>query len=350
MIDPKPKKAPIVAPTRLKSSGSGLSTSDVNGINSVSAFNTKRRGVEAVAKTDSIAAAKKSAFNSKDLVDQRRAGNAAANVTRAAGGNPAVSRGRTYTGTSSMTDKYAPDGSKPSVDFYSRNKPLEKDFKRKEGGSIEKPAYGSDKINVGSNGLASAKQYPRSRASSIDKRSGKEMITITDSNKKILLHKENAGVGGAKESNKFINDSTAYSNAAKYQEEKFNIGKVASKSFRPKPVVKSKKGAKMVDTKDAGYGCSAGKMQTGGALNTDAARMGQASMIGMANSLVSAKKASQRAKPKQPIGGYNTTRGNAGPSAAEQVVRSTNSRTPGMYARGGEMPSIDEESPIRHNR
>lgn len=216
MIDPKTKKAVIVAPTRLTTTSSKLATTDVNKINSVTAFNTKRRGVEAMAKTDSIAAAKKASFNSKDLVDQRRAGNAAANATRLAGGNPKVARGRTYTGSSTETDKYAPDGSKPSVDFYSRTNPLEKNHK----------------------------------------------------------------------------------------------------VFKPVAVVKSKKGTKLMPSKDSGCGCSSGKMENGGSF--------------LATRL--AEKVSQN-----------------WPSVVA-AANSRNQQPARMFSRGGDVTAIDEESPIRHNR
>jgi len=106
----------------------GLTKDFIAKVNETSAINTKRNLVEGVAKSDSISGAKKAKFDGKDIVDQRRAGNKAANETRLKGSVPQVMRGRTMTNTSSLTDKYAPDGHAPSVDYYGRTNPLEKDM------------------------------------------------------------------------------------------------------------------------------------------------------------------------------------------------------------------------------
>lgn len=117
-------------------SKAGLSTEKIKEIDNVSAFNKKKIEIEGRAKGDSISGANKAKFQGLDIVDQKRAGNAAANVTRLKEGNPQVLRGRTMTSDSNYTDKYAPDGSKPSVDYYSRNKPLEKEMPRIGGKGI----------------------------------------------------------------------------------------------------------------------------------------------------------------------------------------------------------------------
>lgn len=100
----------------------------VEQINDTSDFNTKMRNKEALAKNDSVVAATRAKLFGKDVIDQRREGNKAANATRSKEGVPQVLRGRTYTGDSNDTDKYAPDGKRPSVDSYNRTKPLEKEM------------------------------------------------------------------------------------------------------------------------------------------------------------------------------------------------------------------------------
>ena len=100
----------------------------VEQINDTSDFNTKMRNKEALAKNDSVVAATRAKLFGKDVIDQRREGNKAANATRIKEGVPQVLRGRTYTGDSNDTDKYAPDGKRPSVDSYNRTKPLEKEM------------------------------------------------------------------------------------------------------------------------------------------------------------------------------------------------------------------------------
>ena len=102
----------------------------VEQINDTSDFNTKIRNKEAIAKNDSVVAATRAKLFGKDVIDQRREGNKAANATRNKEGVPQVLRGRTYTGDSNDTDKYAPDGKRPSVDSYNRTKPLEKEMQK----------------------------------------------------------------------------------------------------------------------------------------------------------------------------------------------------------------------------
>jgi hypothetical protein len=108
----------------------GMTKGGIDKINETTKFNAKSIATEARAKGDSISGANKAKILGKDIVDQKRAGNLSANATRVKEGNPQVMRGRTMTADSNYTDKYAPDGSKPSVDFYSRNKPLEKEMPR----------------------------------------------------------------------------------------------------------------------------------------------------------------------------------------------------------------------------
>lgn len=371
MIYPKTKKDPVVGTPR-------LSKPDSDRINNTSISNTKNRGIESIAKNDSISATKQyfqknplvkntSQYTEEanDLVNRKiknnaaLAGNKAANSARVKGGNAA---GQVDTYISRVGSRAA---------FSVRRKSVEKDLGRfsntqsmSVGGAIDPPGYKSNKISIKENGLASANPYPKTRTMSTDSKTGKEMISVKDSNGKTIIHKENRSPNGAKESNRFKSDSTAYSEASKFDESRFNIGKVASKTFKPKPVVKSKKGMKMVDTKSADCGCGShsDKMQQGGAIapqTVSPQTMAQGYIRNPANGIMGAaynmvkdsraKAKQQQAKPKQPVGGYNTFRGAALASASEQAVRKANS-TPGMYARGGEMPSIDEESPIRNNK
>lgn len=136
MPDPTPKKKVLVKVLKKSESKNegyvpkGLSKDEISKINETTNFNSKKNSIEANAKSDSIVGANKAKFLGKDIIDQKRAGNASANLTRVKEGNPQVLRGRTMTADSNYTDKYAPDGSKPSVDSYSRNKPLEKEMPR----------------------------------------------------------------------------------------------------------------------------------------------------------------------------------------------------------------------------
>lgn len=136
MPDKTPKKKVIVKVLKkpeTKIEGyvpKGMTKEKITKIDETTKFNAKSIATEARAKGDSISGANKAKVLGKDIVDQKRAGNTAANVTRLNEGNPQVMRGRTMTADSNYTDKYAPDGSKPSVDFYSRNKPLEKEMPR----------------------------------------------------------------------------------------------------------------------------------------------------------------------------------------------------------------------------
>lgn len=136
MPDPNPKKKVLVKVLKKSESKNegyvpkGLSKDEISKINETTNFNSRKNAIETNAKSDSIVGANKAKFLGKDIIDQKRAGNASANLTRVKEGNPQVLRGRTMTADSNYTDKYAPDGSKPSVDSYSRNKPLEKEMPR----------------------------------------------------------------------------------------------------------------------------------------------------------------------------------------------------------------------------
>lgn len=104
----------------------GLTKDTIDKINETTDYNKKRNEVESMAKSDSIVGAKKAKFEGKDLVDQRRSGNRAANETRKEGNVPQVARGRS---TNTEPDKYYAGGySALTSDSYSRTAPLEKDM------------------------------------------------------------------------------------------------------------------------------------------------------------------------------------------------------------------------------
>ena len=100
--------------------------------------------------------------------------------------------------------------------------------------------YGSDKINIDSNGGAVPKPYDKTRTMGVDKKTGKPTISISKTDTKKMLFSGNDEITsgkdssgrpapkGATESNRFVSDSTKYANDAKYQASKFNIGKAAS--------------------------------------------------------------------------------------------------------------------------
>lgn len=106
----------------------GLTKEVIKKIDNTSEFNKNRIEIESMAKTDSISGAKKAKFEGKDLVDQRRAGNKAANETRKEGGVPQVMRGKEHVNDSNLADKYSTGTSTSTRDSYSRANPLEKDM------------------------------------------------------------------------------------------------------------------------------------------------------------------------------------------------------------------------------
>lgn len=106
----------------------GLTKDFIAKVNETSEINTKRNAVESIAKNDSVVGAKKAKFDGKDLVDQARAGNKAANETRVKGSVPQVARGREYVNDSNLTDKYSTGTSTSTRDSYSRTNPLEKEM------------------------------------------------------------------------------------------------------------------------------------------------------------------------------------------------------------------------------
>jgi len=90
--------------------------------------------------------------------------------------------------------------------------------------------YGSDKVDLDSKGFATPKVYPKTRTMGSNPKTGKSTITVTNNaTKKMLFSKDDVDPKSkAKASNRFKSDSTDYSNNAKRQAEKINIGKVAS--------------------------------------------------------------------------------------------------------------------------
>lgn len=140
MPDPTPKKKVVVkvlkktTPKMDESVPKGLTKSNISKIDEITKFNAKAMAVEGRAKSDSISGANRAKFSGKDLVDQKRAGNASANVTRVKEGNPQVLRGRQ---TNTEPDKYYTGGySSLTSDSYSRSKPLEKDMPKIGGKGI----------------------------------------------------------------------------------------------------------------------------------------------------------------------------------------------------------------------
>lgn len=106
----------------------GLTKEIIKKIDNTTEVNKNRRDVESMAKSDSILGAKKAKFDGKDLIDQARAGNKAANETRVKGGVPQVMRGREYTGSSYPGgDKYSQNFDN-TKDIYNRTAPLEKEM------------------------------------------------------------------------------------------------------------------------------------------------------------------------------------------------------------------------------
>jgi len=110
----------------------GLSKQLIKEIDETTNFNKRKNEVEAMAKSDSIVGAKKAKLEGKDIIDQRREGNAAANKTRLKEGNPQVLRGRAISHSSYPAgDKYTNTlnvNESGTSDIYSRTKPLEKDM------------------------------------------------------------------------------------------------------------------------------------------------------------------------------------------------------------------------------
>lgn len=104
----------------------------VDKINETSAFNKKRNALESSAKNDSVVGAKKAKFEGKDIIDQARAGNKAANDTRIKSGVPQVIRGREISHTNyPAPDKYTNPMNRAgsgTSDVFTRTAPLEKDM------------------------------------------------------------------------------------------------------------------------------------------------------------------------------------------------------------------------------
>ena len=115
-----------------------LTKKQVSNINNISTENVRRIVAEASAKKDSVYAASAAKFSGKDLVDQARAGNEAANVKRKAENIPSVVRYRQNTGSSYPGgDKYSKNFEN-TIDTYFRTKPLvDKEFKKVDTGKSQ---------------------------------------------------------------------------------------------------------------------------------------------------------------------------------------------------------------------
>lgn len=102
--------------------------------------------------------------------------------------------------------------------------------------------YGSDKINIDEKGKATPKPYDKTRTMSVDKKTGKTKINISNTDTKKMLFsgddeitsgKDSKGrpaPKGSTETNRFKSDSTDYVKNSNYQAEKYNIGKAANGS------------------------------------------------------------------------------------------------------------------------
>lgn len=133
---PDPKKIMVKIPKKSEDKvvaesyvPKGLSKELIKEIDNTTNFNKRKNEVESIAKSDSIVGAKKAKFEGKDIIDQRRAGNTAANKTRVQEGNPQVVRGRSMEKENGFDgDKYSSVNDPFKSDYYSRLKPLEKDM------------------------------------------------------------------------------------------------------------------------------------------------------------------------------------------------------------------------------
>lgn len=124
----KVAKKPVEKPIMERAVPEGLTLEIIDKIDKTTDINKKRIEVESMAKTDSISGAKKAKLEGKDFVDQARAGNKAANITREKGGVPKVMRGREHVNSSNLVDKYSTGVSTSTRDSYSRTAPLEKEM------------------------------------------------------------------------------------------------------------------------------------------------------------------------------------------------------------------------------
>jgi len=117
---------------------SELTKKQVSNINNISTENVRRISAESSAKKDSVYAASAAKFSGKDLVDQARAGNEAANVKRKAEKIPSVIRYRQNTGSSYPGgDKYSKNFEN-TIDTYFRSKPIvDKEFKKIDTGKSQ---------------------------------------------------------------------------------------------------------------------------------------------------------------------------------------------------------------------
>lgn len=115
-----------------------LTKKQVSNINKTSSENVRKIAAESSAKKDSVYAASSAKFSGKDLIDQARAGNEAANVKRKAEKIPSVVRYRQNTGSSYPGgDKYSKNFEN-TIDTYFRTKPLvDKEFKKVDTGKLQ---------------------------------------------------------------------------------------------------------------------------------------------------------------------------------------------------------------------
>jgi len=115
-----------------------LTKKQVSNINNTSTENVRRITSELSAKKDSVYAASAAKFSGKDLVDQARAGNKAANIKRKAENIPSVQVYRQKTGSSYPGgDKYSKNFEN-TIDSYFRTKPIvDKEFEKVNTGKLQ---------------------------------------------------------------------------------------------------------------------------------------------------------------------------------------------------------------------
>jgi hypothetical protein len=116
----------IIKPKPYEKIGS-LTTDFQRKVDSVFKYNKTRREAENIAKQDSIVGASTAKRAGKDLVDQKRAGNKQANITRVKLKIPVVERLREYGNNSVNPDKYHTTAGSSTGDSYFRKTPLEMD-------------------------------------------------------------------------------------------------------------------------------------------------------------------------------------------------------------------------------
>jgi hypothetical protein len=114
---------------------------------------------------------------------------------------------------------------------------------------------------------------------------------------------------------------------------------INGKALKSKPVILAK-GSKMHSHK-GGCGCGgADKLQIGGQMES-----AKQSVMGTTKRLIDTRRANNSADSNK--SGYRSF---PAPKLTDSVNKPKAPRSPGMYARGGGIPDIDEESPIRYRR